>query len=611
MKKDRKDRRSFFNLVLIDMFGGREKMYMLEEELMKEEEIQSPFMTTVRTFMSNKTAMVGLIIFLLILLAAFIGPMFQPIDLSFAETSQQNVAPGFDLMKFPQELNGKIQDISVGPTFTIAAGTDGKVYTWGKTQINPAMDLKNVPQIDGKVVKVSAGFDHAMALTEDGKLYTWGSDRLKQVSIPSEIANLKNIVDIEAGYQLSLVVTSDGKTYHMGNVNNNDYNENHEYQGKIEKISASSAAVLGLTKDGEAVHLGSLQTNLKNIPEVKGKVIDISSTANTMACLDETGEVYVWGNVGRSGLKDIPTPEKGKIVGIDGGRAHYVAYTDEGEALAWGTNYYKQAEVPAKVKKYNFEKIYTDYYQNYGITNDGDIVTWGLKGYMWGSDELGRDIFNRVLNGGKMTITIGVISVIISTIIGVIVGGISGFFGGRVDQILQRISEMVGSLPSLPLIMILSAILGNRVTPEQRIKLVMVIFGVLGWTGLQRLVRSQVLSVREQEYVVAARAVGIKESHIVFKHIIPNVISVIIVSATLRFAGNMLSEATLSFLGFGVQPPQPTWGNMLNGANNSTVIQNFWWRWVFTSIVLSVCVISINLIGDGLRDAIDPRSQER
>ncbi len=142
----------------------------------------------------------------------------------------------------------------------------------------------------------------------------------------------------------------------------------------------------------------------------------------------------------------------------------------------------------------------------------------------------------------------------------------------------------------------------------------MVILGFLSWTGLQRLVRAQVLSVREQEYVIAAKALGgVKQRNIVFKHILPNVISVIIVSATLSFASSMLTEATLSYLGFGgVQAPIPTWGgNMLFGANNSIVIQNFWWRWVFASIVLGISVICINLIGDGLRDAIDPKSQER
>ncbi len=141
--------------------------------------------------------------------------------------------------------------------------------------------------------------------------------------------------------------------------------------------------------------------------------------------------------------------------------------------------------------------------------------------------------------------------------------------------------------------------------------MIMVILGVLSWTSLARLVRAQVLAEREQEFVTAARAMGIKELTIVFKHIIPNVISVIIVTATLDFATCMLTESSLSFLGFGVALPRPTWGNMLNGAINSVVIKSYWWRWVFPSILLGVCCICINLVGDGLRDAIDPKSNER
>jgi len=170
---------------------------------------------------------------------------------------------------------------------------------------------------------------------------------------------------------------------------------------------------------------------------------------------------------------------------------------------------------------------------------------------------------------------------------------------------------MIVSLPFLPFVMILSALIGNSMGSNQKVWLIMVILGFLSWPNLARLVRAQVLSVREQEYVVAARSVGVKKRNIVFKHILPNVISVILVSATLDFATCMLTEATLSFLGFGVPAPQPTWGNMLYGANSSIVIQNYWWRWVFASIVLGICVICINLIGDGLRDAIDPKSQER
>ena len=141
-----------------------------------------------------------------------------------------------------------------------------------------------------------------------------------------------------------------------------------------------------------------------------------------------------------------------------------------------------------------------------------------------------------------------------------------------------------------------------------KIFLLMCILGVLSWTGLARLVRGQVLVARENEYVTAAKAMGVKESKIAFKHILPNVISIIIVTLTLDFATCMLTESSLSYLGFGVTPPRPTWGNMLNGANNMTVMNNYWWQWLFTALFLAVTTICINIIGDALRDVMDPKS---
>ena len=144
----------------------------------------------------------------------------------------------------------------------------------------------------------------------------------------------------------------------------------------------------------------------------------------------------------------------------------------------------------------------------------------------------------------------------------------------------------------------------------ERIFIIMIMLGLLSWTGLARMIRAQVLSEREKEFVTAAKSMGIKETAIAFKHILPNVISIILVNVTLDFAGCLLTESSLSYLGFGVQQPQPTWGNMLDGANNSIIIQNYWWQWVFPAIFLSIATISINIIGDTLRDVMDPKSSQ-
>ncbi|NLZ77759.1 MAG: ABC transporter permease, partial [Spirochaetales bacterium] len=176
------------------------------------------------------------------------------------------------------------------------------------------------------------------------------------------------------------------------------------------------------------------------------------------------------------------------------------------------------------------------------------------------------------------------------------------------DMFLMRLAEVVNAIPFLPLAMILSAIIGSRISETGRISMIMVILGLLNWPSLARLVRGQILAAREQEFVTAAKAMGITEMKIIFKHILPNVITVVLVNLTLSFALSMLYESSLSYLGFGVNEPNATWGNMLYGCNDSTVMSLYWWRWVFPAIALSLCTVSINMAGDGMRDAIDPKS---
>ena len=598
-------KKNSLSLLFSSLFGAKKKLSILEEE-----QVQSPVRTVINTFRSNKVAMTGFSVFFLIFLIVLVGPLILPIDLSFSETSQQNVEPGFNFMEMPSELQGKVKDISVGRTFSAGVSTDGDVYIWGKTEITPTIDIKNLPDDMGNIVDVAAGYDHVIYMNDEGKLFYSGSNRQQQGEAPYSLEFAPDIVSLEAGYQASIAVTKDGWTHFFGNSMNNDYNEFHKHQGNIQKVCTTADAVMGLTKDGEVVYLGFQKNPYSKIPENMGNVIDIATTANTVAAVNDEGNVFVWGNITTRGEGNVPETDS-KIVSIKGGRYHYTGLTEDGTIISWGDNYYKQSTVPQNIQNLKIVDYYTDFYQNYAIDENGQVHTWGLKGYLLGTDELGRDLFTRLLNGGRMSIAIGAVAVIISTFIGVIAGGISGYFGGRIDMVIQRVGEMVYSLPFLPFAMILSALIGNNMTSNQRVFLIMVILGLLSWPSLARLVRAQVLSIREQEYVIAARSLGIKQLGIVFKHILPNVISVIIVSATLNFATSMLTEATLSYLGFGVQAPQPTWGNMLYGANNSTVIQNYWWRWVFASIILGTCVICINLVGDGLRDAIDPKSQER
>lgn len=229
--------------------------------------------------------------------------------------------------------------------------------------------------------------------------------------------------------------------------------------------------------------------------------------------------------------------------------------------------------------------------------------------HLCGTDSLGRDVFTRILYGGRISLSVGVVSTSITIILAVIIGGASGYFGGRIDNILQRIGEIVSSIPFLPLMMTLSAVMMGKIPEEKKMYFIMALIGFLSWPGLSRIIRAEILTLKEREFVVAAKAMGYSVSRQIFIHLIPNTVGYIVVNAAFGMVGAMLTEAGLSYLGLGVTPPVPTWGNLINAATDPYNLQYRFWLWVIPGIFLFLTVLSINLIGEGLRDAFDPKEQ--
>ncbi|MCF0246020.1 MAG: ABC transporter permease [Ileibacterium sp.] len=223
-----------------------------------------------------------------------------------------------------------------------------------------------------------------------------------------------------------------------------------------------------------------------------------------------------------------------------------------------------------------------------------------------GTDAQGRDCLYRLFLGGRISIMVGLIAAILTVVLGCLVGGIAGYYGGLVDNLLMRFSEIVYSLPFTPMIIAIASVM-LWVPQNQKMYTVAFLIGALSWPGLARLVRGQILTLREQEFMQACEALGFSDFSKITKHLLPNVISLVIVNATLQMASAVLTEAGLSFLGMGVMAPTPSWGNLMNLARNGQVFKNYPWQWLPAGIMCLLTVVSINLIGEGLRDAFDPK----
>ena len=221
--------------------------------------------------------------------------------------------------------------------------------------------------------------------------------------------------------------------------------------------------------------------------------------------------------------------------------------------------------------------------------------------HLLGTDSAGRDVLSRVIWAGRVSLSVGVVAVSLYVLIGVVLGGLAGFFGGWIDSAIMRLADMVLAYPSLIVIITIVALVGPSIYN------VMVVIGCLGWPPIARLVRGNVLSLREREFAIAARASGAGNVRILLRHIMPNAIAPVIVAASFGMAQAIILEAGLSFLGLGVQPPTPSWGNMLTDAQSFNVLENMPWLWVPPGTMIVLAVLAINFVGDGLRDALDPQ----
>ena len=282
------------------------------------------------------------------------------------------------------------------------------------------------------------------------------------------------------------------------------------------------------------------------------------------------------------------------IVAAEEGQKSFKYTDDEGQEAEYILAY------DAATKAWNVkQEIDTKVFDTYSAPS---------KAHWLGTDRNGMDMLTRLMYGGRISLMIGFIVVFLESFLGIIMGGVSGYFGGWVDGLIMRIVDIFYCIPSLPIIIIIGAAMDSANVPSlKRMIYLMLILGFLGWAGVARLVRGQILSLREQEFMTATEACGIAPSRRIFRHLIPNVMPQLIVYMTMGLGETIIMEATLSFLGLGVRFPFASWGNIINDVNDTFVLTNYWFIWIPAGMLLLITVLAFNIVGDGLRDAFDPK----
>lgn len=609
------------------LFASRKaKLSVLEEEAAR-----TPFKTVINNFSRRKLGMFGLIGFIAIFLFSFVGSLFVNGDLNYFELTEANLPPGYNYLNYPKELKGNgldIVKIVSGNSFSAALTKDGKVYMWGT---EPNRKLRKVSDYvldipkevqNAFIVDIEAGTKHMIAIDNFGNFYGWGYYSNEQTTLPnpmleSWVERINNgqerIVQMQASQMWSAVLTDQGNFYIWGGIQAlSQIVVPSELNGHIKKIATGDVCITLLLDDGTIRVFGEagseyLTTVPPELMDGSVHVVDVVSGNRNALALDDQGNLYLWGS-GLYGVMDVPEIS-GRPVKLEGNYKNFAVITEDGSMFVWGANELNQLKVPGINEK--IVNVFGDYSKFYAIGESGKIYAWGNRGFLFGTDEKGRDVFTRVILGGRISLTVGAIAVVIEIILALIIGMAAGFYGGWLDMMLMRLADIVMSLPFTAIAITLAAVLGSKVAPMDRMYLIMVILGILGWPDLARLVRAQILLEREKDFVLSAKALGIKENVIMRRHILPNVFNLVIVNITLGYASAMLTEAGLSFLGYGVTEPQPSWGNMLESAKRMTVIQYHWWRWIIPGLFVIFAALCMNLIGDALREAMDPRSNER
>lgn len=547
--------------------------------------VLSPAALVFKRFIRNKLAITGIIILALMFAFAFIGGLVTPYDESQVFKKLDKVSTSYASATYNSDLRYTVEDGesfegSARSAFLFAMGKNKNVFSDGENEYSFSVYGEDLYLISGlKPILKADNLANKMVYTD-----IEGGDSSDEIKAAFETAVASKESSFTIGDQ-EYIITNDKRSYNisvedvLALATMNVYDVYDETRADFVNNFAFKYEAECALQDG------------KDSFEFEGKTYTIEQD-------DQAVNIYEDGT------------ELATISGI------IVQPVDSSIFLTVDMKNAFREAIAAKQDKFEYDGVeYTtrDVNGTFMISSDTEseliemYATPSAK-HPLGTDQNGMDVLTRLMYGGKISLLVGFVVVIIEMVIGVILGGISGYFGGWVDTCVMRFVDLFNCIPTTPMLIIIGSVLdANKINPKTRIYLLMVILGVLGWTGIARTVRGQILSLREQDFMVATEATGIRVSRRIARHLVPNVMPLLIVQATMSLGSIIITEATLSFLGLGVKYPFASWGSIINSATNIAVMTHYWFMWIPAGILILITVLGFNFVGDGLRDAFDPR----
>ena len=538
--------------------------------------VLSPGMMVAKRFFRNRLAMVGLIIIVCMFLFSFVGGMFAPYSEKQVFRTTETAIKDYAGVAENKDWQYSIAD---GKDFPAAAQAQMILA------INKEQTSFTAKDVTYGLLKKS---DNLYYIVQGEEIAT--TTNVRGAFNYNEVVAGKLTDSVKAAYEAAVATNAtefdaDGVHYSItqkGRMTSINVAENIAIASKF--VFSGATADIQPSFTFKCAALDAVEAETTSV-EIEGTTYTIKEN-DEGALFYKDGKEYVLVST-----YNISPANDGVFLTLDFRRAAL-------EAIDKG----KETEYVLKRKNEQYTV------RNYVETQVNDTYAKPSKTHILGTDGHGMDMLTRLMFGGRISLMVGFVTVILEVFIGVIMGGVAGYFGGWVDTLIMRLVDIFYCIPSLPLYIILGAIMDFwKIDPQLRIFVLCAMLGLLGWAGVARMVRGQILSLREQEFMTAAEALGISTHRRIFVHLIPNVVPQLIVIATMGLGDTILTEATLSFLGLGVKFPYASWGNIINAVNDSYVMTNFWFVWIPAGILILLTVLGFNFIGDGLRDAFDPK----